>query len=238
MTRFVLVHGAWHGPWAWDRITPLLHEAAAHTHVPELTAASGADLSTHVDQVLAALDGLVHGEDARRADDVVLVGHSYAGLVVRQAADLRPHLVDHVILVDGWAGPDGTGMFDLAPPAFVTAIRTAARPGGDGPVIPPPPPAAFGITDPVDAELLAGSLRPHPLRTFTDRTRLIGAVDRIPGTAIYCRPQTYPFDRLAADIGYAAVGLDGPHDVMLTHPARLARLLIQICAAQSSRNKG
>ncbi|WP_213453741.1 hypothetical protein [Rhizomonospora bruguierae] len=51
--------------------------------------------------------------------------------------------------------------------------------------------------------------------------------DRIAGTAVYCRPQTYPFDRFGEAVGYQTLALDGPHDVLLTHPKSLARLLLE-----------
>ncbi|WP_374197195.1 alpha/beta fold hydrolase [Nonomuraea sp. NEAU-A123] len=169
--------------------------------------------------------------DAHDGGGVVLVGHSYAGLVVRQAADLRPELVDHVIMVEGWAGADGDSMFSLAPEGFVKFVqdsaeftgqgasaRTSARSSPDGWQVPAPAPALFGITDPDDAQWLQERLRPQPLRTFTEGTRLTGAVDRIPGTAVYCRPQTFAFDRFAEAVGYRTVALDAPHDVMLTDP--------------------
>jgi hypothetical protein len=150
MTTFVLVAGAWHGPWAWDR-------------------------------------------------------------------------VNHVILVDGWAGPDGTSLYDLAPDPFVQALQALTADG----LIAVPPPVAFGIDDPDDAAWLAERMRPQPARTFTEPTRLTGAVDRIPGTAIFCRPQTYAFEQCAKAIGYRTVPIDGPHDVMLARPDALARLLAE-----------
>jgi pimeloyl-ACP methyl ester carboxylesterase len=217
MTTFVLVHGAWHGPWAWDCVAALLRRAGDRVIAPELCPDPGTGLRDHGRQVAAALDG---------ADgDAVLVGHSYAGLVVRQAADLRPDRVRRIVLVDGWAGRDGAGMFALAPVPFVAAVRAAALSNTDRRLIPAPPPAAFGITDPADAEWLAARLQPQPMLTFTGPAELTGAVDRIPGTAICCRPATYPFARFAAELGYAVVFMDGPHDVMLTDPQALVRLL-------------
>ena len=216
MTTFVLVHGAWHGPWAWDRVVPLLRTAGARTLTPDLSTPGDCGLHDHAETVVAAID------KAQDDDQLVLVGHSYAGLVTREAADARPDAVDHIILVDGWAGPDGASMISLAPEAFGQAIRAAA----DGWQVPPPPPAAYSIVDTDDAAWLAARLLPQPLRTFTEPTRLSGAVDRIPGTAIYCRPQTYPFDRLGEAVGYATRALDAPHDVMLTHPEPLAHMLL------------
>lgn len=219
MTTFVLVHGAWHGPWAWERVVPLLHAAGAHTLTPDLSAVGDHGLHDHATTLAAALD------DIPDEEQIVLVGHSYAGLVVREAADTRPEAVDHIVLLDGWAGPDGTSLFDLAPEAFVTTVQTAAQARGDGRRIPAPAPAAFGITDSDDTDWLAARLLEQPLRTFTEPTRLSGAVDRIPGTAIYCRPQIFPFEQFGASLGYRTRPVDGPHDIMLTQPESVARTL-------------
>ncbi|WP_201298014.1 alpha/beta fold hydrolase [Nocardia sp. CY41] len=104
MTTFVLVHGAWHGPWAWERVVGLLRAAGAHTVTPDISAVGDYGLHDHAAIVAAALDAVPGDEE------IVLVGHSYAGLVAREAADARPEAVDHIVLVDGWAGRDGVGI--------------------------------------------------------------------------------------------------------------------------------
>lgn len=218
MTTFVLVHGAWHGSWAWDRVTPLLARAGARVVTPDLTLDSDVGLHDHVDEVVTAID-------ATADQDLVLVGHSYAGLVVRQAVDRRPERVAHVVLVDGWAGADGASLASLAPDWFMTRIRAAA---GEGWCVPAPASALFGITDPDDAGWLEQRLHGHPLRSFTESTHLTGGVDRIPGTGIYCRPETLPFAQFAAELGYRPVALDGPHNVMLTDPQSVADILLTL----------
>lgn len=224
MTTFVLVHGAWHGGWAWNRVTPLLQDTGAHIITPDLTLDGDVGLETHVDEVVAALDAVSTDRTT------VLVGHSYAGLVIRQAADRRPERVAHLVLIEGWAGADGTSMITLAPTWFVDAVHAAAQANDDDRLIPAPKPAAFGINNPDDAAWLQQRLRPHPLRTFAEPTRLSRAVDRIPGTGIYCRPQTLPFADIAQRLGYHLAALDGPHDVMLTHPELLAQELLTAAA--------
>jgi pimeloyl-ACP methyl ester carboxylesterase len=228
-TTYVLVHGAWHGPWTWDRMVPLLRAVGARTLTPELAMGGDWGLRDHVASVVATIDTVPPD------DHLVLVGHSYAGLVVREAADARPDAVDRVVLVDGWAGSDGAGMFTLAPDAFVQAVRGSAEEVGNAWLIPPPPPAAFGVVDPDDAAWLAPRLLAQPLRTFTDRTRLSDAVHRIPGTAIYCRPLTYPFDCFGETVGYHTIAVNGPHNVMLTDPELLARTLLQLPATPVGR---
>ncbi|MFC9969470.1 alpha/beta fold hydrolase [Spirillospora sp. NPDC127200] len=212
MTTYVLVHGAWHGAWAWERVVPLLDAPAV---VPEL-AGGDVGLTDHADQIVTALKAV--------EDEVVLVGHSYAGLVVRQAADRLPDRVRRIVLVEGWAGPDGVSLFDLAPDWFREALlRTEA----DG-RLPAVSPALLGIEDPADAQWVAERMRPHPLRTFTEPARLTGAVDRIPGTALHGSAAQLPFADLGRALGYRTVAFDGPHDVMVTDPAALAAALREV----------
>lgn len=227
MSRVVLVHGAWHGAWCWrhvaaavraaghEPVTPTLRgvgERSAELH-PEIR------LDDHVSDVIAALE----------ADEPsVLVGHSYAGLVVREAADRRPELVDRLILVDGWAGGSGSSMFSLAPSWFEDALRAMAVEQGAGWAMPAPPPALVGVTDPGDVAWLEAELTPHPLRTFEDPTILTGAVDGVDGTAILCAQSAgLPFADIARELGYRCATIDSGHDAMVTAPEQLSALLLE-----------
>ena len=88
MTTFALVHGGYHGAWCWERLTPLLQQAGDDVVTMDLPLEDGtATFDTYADVVCAALDGC--------DDDVVLVGHSYAGNTIPLVAARRPvrHLV-------------------------------------------------------------------------------------------------------------------------------------------------
>jgi hypothetical protein len=211
MTTFVLVHGAWHGGWAWDRVSPRLQEAGANVVAPTLTgldeespeASPEIGLQTHVEDVVRALDALSDGPAT---------------------------LVGQVILFDGWAGPDGSSLLSLAPDWFTEGIRQAVTDGGDDELIPAPHPAVFGISHPADVAWLEEKLSPQPLATFTDPTRLNGAVDEIPGTAIYCKPPNLPFADFGDELGYQLVPIEGPHDVMVSDPELVAEQLLAVSA--------
>src|SRR5918998_2696446 len=84
----------------------------------------GIGLRTHVEDLVAVLDA---------ADQpVILAGHSYSGLVAREAADRRPDAVRHLVLVDGWAGADGASLVGLAPSWMADAMTAGAASSGDG----------------------------------------------------------------------------------------------------------
>ena len=83
MTTFALVHGAWHGAWCWERLTPFLQQAGHDVVAMDLPSEDGtATFDTYADVVCAALAG--------HDDDVVLVGHSYGGHTVPLVAARRP----------------------------------------------------------------------------------------------------------------------------------------------------
>ena len=91
MANYLLVHGAWHGAWCWQRVLPGLIRAGHRAHAVTLTGVGERahllsptiDLETHIQDVMAAMD-------AEELDDVVLVVHSYAGMLGTAVADRRP----------------------------------------------------------------------------------------------------------------------------------------------------
>ena len=110
-STFILVHGAWQGGWAWSRLAPLLEAEGHRVYAPTLTGlaeranllSKDVNLSTHVEDV----SRLIIAEDL---DDVVLVGHSYGGMVISGVADRMAEKIKSFVVLDGFVPESGKAM--------------------------------------------------------------------------------------------------------------------------------
>jgi pimeloyl-ACP methyl ester carboxylesterase len=236
----VLVHGAWHGAWCWKKLMPLLESAAHSVFTPTLTGlgeradrlSPNVSLTTHVDDVVSLIEG-------ERLSDVVLVGHSYAGMVITGAVDRVRDRVGHLVYLDTFAPRDGDSMRSVAP-LVIGVYGIQARLRGGGWRIDPPAPEEFGVTKEPDRSWLGRSLTPQPLKTFVEPLRLRDTeiVSRFPRTHIACgsrgrfvslvqrtlMPRTLP----PSGPGWRHRFLPTGHDCMVTDPRGLADLLLEV----------
>ena len=221
MSTYGLVHGAWHGGWVWDDLAHTLRLRGHKSLTPTLPSAPGTTLETHVRHVYEAVQA---------ADGpVVLVGHSYAGVVVPQVLALAPDRVESLVLVDGWVTRRGQSLLDVAPEWFAEWCRSTAVGPPHSRVLPPPHPSTLGITDENLVTRLESLLIPQPLATFTDPATRDLPSTTPPLLAIACTPVlTVPFGDMAREAGYAVREITSHHDVMLSKPRELANLLEEI----------
>lgn len=234
LSTFVLVHGAWHGGWCWDRVVPHLRAAGHEVHTPTLT---GLSERAHLLSPLVGLD--THIEDVVRLIDtlgltgVTLVGHSYAGQVITGVADRRPDAVARRIYLDAFVGEDGETARELLPERVAKHWAESAAERGFGWLVPVRPLEVLGVTEPADLEWLSPKLTPHPWKTYTDPLRLTGAAARVPAAFIECVSWMRVFqghaDR-ARERGWPVLDLDTGHEAMVTAPAELAKLLLELAA--------
>jgi len=227
---FVLVHGAWHGGWCYARVAALLRARGADVFTPTLTglgershlAHPMIDLSTHVTDIVNVLQY----EDLH---DVVLLGHSYGGLVITGVVEAVPDRIAALVFLDAFVPQDGESLADLIPASQrERQLEAAAANGG---FIPPIPAAVFGVNE-RDAAYVDAQCVPQPLPTFREGLALSGARERV-AHKTYLRAGNYrshPFDaareRLTGDPGWVVEAIPSGHDVMLDAPEALAAALL------------
>jgi pimeloyl-ACP methyl ester carboxylesterase len=230
VTTFVLVHGAWHGGWCWDRVAGMLRRNGHHVLTPTLSglgegrgrAPDDIGLQTHIDEVV----GLIEGD---RLENVVLVGHSYAGFVISGVVEMTSRVAS-IVFLDAFLPDDGQAMTDLGSERGREGIRAAiAR----GETTLPSFSAAFFAVNAADQAWVDSMCKPHPIRTFLEPVRLSGRRERI-GKKTYVRTLRYPnpaFDaaveRLRHDPAWRIRTLDTGHDAMIDAPEQLAEILAE-----------
>jgi pimeloyl-ACP methyl ester carboxylesterase len=236
VSTYVLVHGGGHGGWCWQPLARLLRAAGHDVYTPTLTGlgershllSPAVDLDMHVTDVVQVLEF----EDLH---DVILVGHSYGGMVITGVADrARVRLADLVYL-DAAHPADGQSLADVAPEMMEMA-RTAGRTvDGVELVLWPFPEMGrfYGVTDEADLAWMQTRLTPHPWACFAQPLRFTdeAALRSIPRTNINCTAAlaaSTPEARARQTDGDRNLEIDTGHDLMITEPEAVAEMLLQL----------
>ena len=231
---FVLLHGSWHGGWCWARVAEPLRALGHRVYTPTLT---GLGERSHLLSKDVTLDtwitDLVNVLEWEDLTEVMLVGHSFAGVVITGAADRAPQRIGHLIYLDSLILRDGESAFSTFPPDVTAARRKLAEASPGGLSVAVPPPSVFGVTDPGDAAWVQAKCTPHPVATYENKMTLKNPVGNgKPATYIAMKPDfasTAPGRALAkAQPGWRYIELDGAHDAMVTTPQALTDVLLDI----------
>ncbi len=241
MADFLLVHGAWHGAWCWRRVLPLMAQAGHRVHAVTLTGVGerahllspAIDLETHISDVMGAMD-------AEEMDSVVLVVHSYAGMLGTAVADRRPERLQHLVYLDAVLPRPGESWSSTHASATRNA-RIAAAQADPLHSFPPPDPSVFGLGA-EDHAWVQRRQTPHPGKPYTqvldfDPQR----VASVPRTFINCtQPPLATIDisrQRMVDAkfwegawlpGSSVVEMATGHDPMVSDPQGLARILLTL----------
>jgi pimeloyl-ACP methyl ester carboxylesterase len=239
MATYVLVHGGGHGGWCYQRVARSLRAAGHEVYAPSLTGlgershllSPEIDLDTHIQDVTA----LLRYEDLH---EVILVGHSYGGMVITGAADRAADRVGSLVYLDAANPVNGQSLLDVAGP-----IIEGIRPFGevvDGVelVLLPAPDAGlfYGVTDPADLAWMDARLTGHPWKCFEQPLTLTNetALWAIPQYHIVCTSTLATRDPELMDKARAAGRLwdiDTGHDLMITESRSVTDTLLEIAAA-------
>ncbi len=228
------MHGAWHGGWCWHRVADPLRAAGHRVFAPTLTGvgerhhllSAQVDLETHIQDVIGVLE-------AEELEDVVLVGHSYAGLVISGVAARARARLRQLVYLDALLAEDGQSWADAFPPEVAEARRRGATVTNGVKTIPAPDPDIYGFANPADTEWVRRRLTPHPYAPFEQKSRLGGPLGS--GLPRIYVDSTEPAIAALATIknrfrgkpDWPFVELKTGHDAMLSAPDELVGILRQ-----------
>ncbi|MDR3466770.1 MAG: alpha/beta hydrolase [Xanthobacteraceae bacterium] len=219
MAIFVMVPGGWHGGWAFAGLAGRLRRDGHDVFTPTLTgldedealraAAPGTNLDAHISDIcdLLAVEDLY---------EVVLVAHSYGGMVATGVADRSHDRIAALVYLDAFVPQDGQSWWDLTGETY--RMLALARARHDGLTVLPP-------------DHLDRRCAPHPLATFVQQLRLAGRERRIARRVFVfasgwaATPFRDQHERLKADPAWEVHEIDRGHDLMNTAPDEVMAIL-------------
>lgn len=228
---YVLVHGAWHGGWCWQRISSILRGSGAIVYTPTLSGlgehknvlSPAINLDTHISDIV----NLMEMEDLH---NVILVGHSYAGTVITGVADRIPERLSKLVYLDAILVENGQSALSIQPPSVEEVMKQSAAKDG-GLTIPAWPATIFGVKDSADARWVDARLTGQPFKTFSQPLTLHHPYgNHLPLIFIACTtdmlPAIVPFaNRTRQSKDWKYYELATGHDAMITAPQQTAALL-------------
>jgi pimeloyl-ACP methyl ester carboxylesterase len=243
MANFVLVHGAWHGGWCWQRVTSLLQQQGHRVHAVTLTGlgerahllSPAITLDTHIDDVISAVE-------VEELHEVILAVHSYAGMIGTAVADRLGKHLKHLVYVDAVVPKPGES-WSSTQSAAVQQQRLSAAQASTRFSFPPPDPEVFGLHD-ADHAWVKRRQTPHPGNTYQAPLDFdVHRVAAIPRTFVNCtQPALGTIEPSRLRVKDAKfwdgawlpnsniVEIKTGHDPMISEPAALTKILLD-CAA-------
>lgn len=243
MANFVLVHGAWHGGWCWQRVVQALAAAGHRAHAVTLTGVGerahqmspAITLETHITDVTNAIQ-------MEEMSDVVLAVHSYAGMIGTALADRLTQRLRHLVYVDAVVPQPGESWSSTHSVTTRESRKAAAESSPDF-SFPPPDPSVYGLTG-ADYEWVRRRQTPHPGHTYDAPLNFdTQRVAAVPRTFVSCvQPALATIDAIRPRVvdpgfwggtwagggGARMVELRSGHDPMVSAPADLVKILLDV----------
>ena len=235
MSKFVLVQGAWHGSWCWNRVRRALQALGHDVFTPTLTGLAErshllsreVNLQTHIDDVA----NLIRWQEL---SNVILCGHSSGGCVISGVADLLPDRIAALVFLDAFILKGGQCLCDTIPPEARDGQLALAQQFGEGWRVPPIPAEVFNVNA-KDRAWVDSQCTPQPLAVFQQPIHLRGGFAEIEDISFirasgWANSPFLPFYEQAKANGWKTREMACGHDVMLDQPEALAQELLSIAS--------
>ena len=231
MTTFLLVHGAWHGGWCYKKIVQKLTQQGHDVYTPTLTGlgershllSREVNLSTHTEDVC----NVIRFEELK---NVVLCGHSYAGMVITGVADRMPEHIKTLVYLDAFIPENGKSALDYCD-AFWRQKILAAAAANQGCFVPPAPARGLGIADAKDCEWVDRHCTAMPFAAYEEAISLTGDFEKVQNR-MYVYAEKWEgslfsqfFNRIKNDQHWIATAVPCGHDMMIDMPDKLSEIL-------------
>lgn len=233
---FVLVHGSWHGGWAWEAVTRELSAKGHRAYAPTLPGhgpKAQRSCVTHQDCVNAVVNFI----QERHLTDVVLAGHSFGGTVIQRVAEVLPQCIARTVFLDALILKDNESILDILPPEFATLVTALADASPENTMLIPWEAWRDHFIQDASESLARSTwehLSPEPNQVNVDKVDLKGFHSlAIPKSFIHCRHDKslgpgYFHPRMSSRLGkFKLVEMDGSHEVLFTRPRELADKLVE-----------
>ena len=239
MATFLLIHGAWHGGWCWERLVPELEARGHAAHAPALPGhggdpadPAGVGLDDYVERVASTLREL--------PEPAMVVGHSMGGMVVSAAAEAEPGRVRALVYLCAFLPRDGESLMAIEGRNPRSTVPAAVVPDEAGALLTIPEgrhrELFYGDVDEATLAWAQERLTPQPAAPFGAPVTLGRAFAGVPKHYVECARDgaisiELQRDMIAATPGVAVHALDADHSPFLSRPAELAEMLDRIARA-------
>ncbi len=230
MSNFVLVHGGWRGGWIWKRVAQQLRKEGDEVYTPTLTGLADRNHLLHADINLSThIQDIVNLIKFEELNDVVLCGHSYAGVVISGVADQISERISSLVYLDAWFPKSGDSIMTLSPEMYqLMHIKGAGQYGGRA--CPPIPAEVFNVNE-QDRAWVDSMGTPHPFATMIEAVQLQGNHLKVKkktfvlASAWGPSPFKWFYEHLREDPTWITRTINSGHDAMLDKPEEVASLL-------------
>jgi pimeloyl-ACP methyl ester carboxylesterase len=230
---FVLIAGAWHGAWCWERVTPLLLDAGHRVLTPELPA-TGCDRTPPASVTLESWARFV-ADIVAAEEQPILIGHSRAGIVISRTAELVPERIGRLVYLSAYLLTPGSSMAAEARADSGSLVPAHMVPAESGLTCILNPDivrqAFYGDCDDATVAFAQARLAPEPLRPLASTVRITaGSFGAVPRAYIECtRDRTVTLEAQRrmqrAWPCLPVITLESDHSPFLSHPHELAQAL-------------